>query len=86
MTGWHVYMLRCGDGTLYTGVTVDLAKRLDAHQRGVAAKYTRARRPVILVYQESQPDHSSALKREAMLRRLGRAGKLALIESANASA
>ena len=79
MTGWQVYILRCSDGTLYTGITVDLPKRLDAHQRGVAAKYTRARRPVSLVYQERQPDRSSALTREANLRRLGRAGKLAMI-------
>ena len=80
--GWQVYILRCRDGTLYTGITVDLPKRLDAHQRGVAAKYTRARRPVSLVYQESLPDRSSALKREAALKKLGRAAKLALTESA----
>jgi putative endonuclease len=79
MTGWHVYILRCRDRTLYTGVAVDLRRRLEAHGRGVAAKYTRSRRPVALVYQELQPDRSSALKREAEVRRLGRAGKLALI-------
>jgi len=79
MTSWHVYMLRCRDGTLYTGVTVDLEVRLDAHRRGVAAKYTRSRRPLALVYQEFQPDRSSALKREAALRRSGRKAKLALI-------
>jgi predicted GIY-YIG superfamily endonuclease len=77
--GWFVYILRCGDGTLYTGVAVDLRKRLEAHQRGTGAKYTRSRRPVTLVYRERQPDRSTALKREAALRRLGRAGKLALI-------
>ena len=77
--GWQVYILRCGDGTLYTGIAVDLAKRLAAHQRGTAAKYTRARPPVALAYQESQPDRGSALRREAALRKLGRAGKLALI-------
>ena len=76
--GWHVYILRCA-GTLYTGIAVDLAKRLDAHQRGTAAKYTRSRRPVILAYEESQPDRSSALKREAALREKGREAKLALI-------
>jgi putative endonuclease len=79
--GWSVYMLRCRDGTLYTGIAVDLVKRLDAHRRGVAAKYTRSRRPVTLAYEEPQPDRGSAQKREAALRRLGRAGKLALIES-----
>ena len=79
MKDWQVYILRCVDGTLYTGITVDLPKRIDAHERGVAAKYTRARRPVELAYRESQPDRGSALKREAALRKLGRAGKLALI-------
>jgi predicted GIY-YIG superfamily endonuclease len=79
VTDWHVYILRCGDGTLYTGITVDLAKRLDAHQRGIAAKYTRSRRPVSIAYYETQPDRGSALKREAALRKMGRAGKLMLI-------
>jgi putative endonuclease len=79
MTSWQVYILRCADGTLYTGITVDLDARLEAHRRGVAAKYTRSRRPLALVYQEPQPDRSGAQKREAALRRLGRAGKLALI-------
>ena len=79
MTGWHVYILRCRDRTFYTGIAVDLWRRLEAHRRGVAAKYTRGRRPVTLVYEERQPNRSSALKREAALRRLGRAGKLALI-------
>jgi len=81
VSGWSVYILRCRDGTLYTGVAVDLGQRLEAHRRGVGAKYTRSRRPITLAYQESQPDRSRALKREAALRRLGRAGKLALIAS-----
>jgi len=79
MKGWSVYILRCRDGTLYTGIAVDLRRRLEAHARGVAAKYTRSRRPVTLAYEERQPDRGSALKREAALRRMGRAGKLALI-------
>ena len=79
MKAWSVYILRCADGTLYTGIAVDLAKRLDAHGRGAAAKYTRSRRPVALAYCELQPDRSTAQKREAALRRLGRSGKLALI-------
>lgn len=79
MTSWRVYILRCRDGTLYTGITVDLEGRIDAHRRGVAAKYTRSRRPLALVYQEPQADRSGALKREAALRKLGRTGKLALI-------
>lgn len=76
---WYVYILRCCDRTLYTGITNDLERRLEAHRRGAAAKYTRGRRPITLAYQEPQPDRGSALKREAALRRLGRAGKLALI-------
>lgn len=80
MKGWSVYMLRCGDGTIYTGIAVDLEKRLEAHRRGVAAKYTRSRLPIAVAYEERQPDRSSAQKREAALRRLGRAGKLALLD------
>ncbi len=87
MKPWSVYILRCCDGTLYAGVTVDLERRLDAHRRGVASKYTRSRLPVVLAHQELQPDRSRALKREAALRRMGRAEKLALISrGANASA
>lgn len=82
MKGWQVYILRCCDGTLYTGIAVDLPKRLAAHEHGTAAKYTRSRRPIVLAYQECQPDRSSAQKREAALRRLGRAGKLELIDRA----
>ena len=83
MKGWHVYVLRCRDGTLYTGIAVDLRRRIDAHRRGAGAKYTRGRRPVTLVYRECQPDRSMALRREAALRRLGRAAKLALIAAHN---
>ncbi len=86
MQGWCVYILRCRDGTLYTGIAADLPRRFDAHRRGVAAKYTRSRLPVTLAYEESQPDRSRALKREAALRRMGRAGKLALIASRDSAA
>jgi len=79
VSGWTVYILRCRDGTLYTGIAVDLQRRLAAHARGAAAKYTRGRLPVVLAYQEHQPDRASALRREAALRRLGRLGKLALL-------
>jgi putative endonuclease len=79
MKGWFVYILRCRDGSLYTGIAVDVQRRLDAHQRGAGAKYTRSRRPLALVYHERQPDRSRALRRETAIRRLGRAGKLALI-------
>ena len=71
-------MLRCRDGSLYTGITNDVPKRLARHNAGTASAYTRARRPLRLVFQERQPDRSAALRREAAVRRLTRAGKLAL--------
>jgi len=74
-------MLRCRDGSLYTGITNDLAKRLVRHGAGTASAYTRSRRPVRLVYQERTSDRSAALRREAALRRLSRAGKLALVRA-----
>ena len=77
--GYLVYILRCGDGTLYTGCTNDLPRRLQAHQSGRGAKYTRSRLPVELVYQEAVPDRSAALRREAAIKRLARRRKLALI-------
>lgn len=76
---YTVYILRCGDGTLYTGCTNDLPRRLKAHQSGKGAKYTRARLPVELVYQEPAQDKSQALRREAAIKRLTRWEKLALI-------
>ena len=79
--GWTVYMLRCGDRSLYTGITNDLSRRLTRHRAGTASAYTRARRPVRLVYEERQPDRSAALRREAALRRLSRAEKLALVRA-----
>jgi putative endonuclease len=75
-----VYILQCADGTLYTGWTTDLERRLRAHNSGRGAKYTRGRRPVRLVYQEEQPTRSAAQRREAAIRRLSRADKLKLIE------
>lgn len=77
---WTVYILRCGDGTLYTGVTDDMDRRLAAHRAGRGAKYTRGRGPLEPVYQETVPDKSSALRREIAIKRLTRAEKLALIE------
>ena len=77
---WTVYILRCGDGTLYTGCTNDLHRRLEAHRRGRGAKYTRSRLPVELVYQEAAADKSAALRREMAVKALTRAQKLALIE------
>src|SRR5262245_24837967 len=72
MRGWMVYILECSDGTLYTGITVDLDRRLAAHARGTASKYTRARLPVRVVYQEAHVSRSSALRREASIKSLSR--------------
>lgn len=77
---YGVYMLRCCDGTLYTGCARDVAKRLAVHQSGKGAKYTRSRLPVELVYQEPAEDRSAALKREAAIKKLTRAQKLRLIK------
>lgn len=77
---YWVYILRCRDGTLYTGITDDVERRLKAHNSGKGAKYTRGRGPVELVYREEQPDKSAALKREIAIKKLPREGKLALIE------
>lgn len=77
---WLVYMLRCGDGSLYTGCTNDLPRRLEAHQSGKGAKYTRSRLPVTLTYREEAPDRSAALRREAAIKRLTRQQKLSMIE------
>ena len=77
--GYLVYILRCGDGTMYTGCTNDLDRRLRAHQAGRGAKYTRSRLPVELVYREAVPDRSAALRREAAIKRMDRRAKLALI-------
>lgn len=77
---YYVYILHCGDGTLYTGSTNDVQRRLETHKRGRGAKYTRSRLPVELVYQETLPDKSAALRREAAIKRLSRSEKLALIE------
>lgn len=76
---WWVYILRCADDTLYTGVTDDVERRLAAHNSGKGAKYTRGRGPVAVVYREEQPDKSQALRRELALKRLTRPQKLALI-------
>lgn len=77
---WVVYILRCGDGTLYTGCTNDLPRRLEAHRTGRGAKYTRGRPPVTLAYQEAAPDRSAALRREAAIKRLTRQQKLELMK------
>ena len=68
--GWSVYMLRCVDGSLYTGYTDDVERRLAVHQSGKGAKYTRSRLPVELAYQESLPDKSAAMRRRQRIKRL----------------
>ena len=78
---YYVYLLRCGDGTLYTGFTNDLARRLAAHNGGKGAKYTRGRGPVELVYWESFSNKSSALRREYAIKQLPRRQRLTLIQS-----
>ena len=78
---WGVYLLRCGDGTLYTGITDDLPRRLAAHRSGKAARYARGRGPLEVVYWEAQPDRSAASKREWAIKQLSRAEKEALAAS-----
>ena len=78
---WSCYILCCVDDTLYTGITNDLEKRLAAHNEGTAAKYTRARGPVELVFMEDCADRSAASKREMAIKSLTRAEKLVLIQS-----
>ena len=73
---WRVYIVRCSDGTLYTGIARDLGKRIAEHNSDAGgARYTRSRRPVELVYSEEAPSRSEALKREYEIKRLPRAGK-----------
>ena len=84
--GWHVYVARCGDGTLYTGVTTDPARREAAHNAGRGAAYTRARRPVSLVYLERAAGRGPALRRELAIKRLNRKEKEALVARRQATA
>lgn len=76
---WYLYILRCGDGSLYTGITTDVDKRFAAHTSGKGAKYTRGRQPLELVYREVCGSHSDALKRELQVKALPRSEKLQLI-------
>lgn len=78
---WHCYLLECADGTLYAGITNDLAKRVAAHNAGTASKYTRTRLPVRLAYTENQPDRAAASRRELAIKRLTRTEKLGLIQA-----
>jgi putative endonuclease len=76
---WLVYLVRCGDGTLYAGATNDLPRRLAAHEAGKGARYTRGRGPLALAWSEELPDRSAALRREHQIKRLKRADKLRLL-------
>lgn len=79
---YYLYILKCSDSTLYTGITTDLKRRLKEHNCSVSgAKYTAARRPVEIVYSEEFPDRSEASKREAFIKSLSRTDKLKLIIS-----
>lgn len=79
---WFVYMIACVDDTLYAGVTTDVQARVATHNEGLGAKYTRTRRPVELVYLESAPDRSTALKREHEIKRMSAPEKRSLVASA----
>lgn len=80
---WWVYMLRCADGSLYTGITTDVGRRVAEHNGdgGLGARYTRSRRPVQLVYVEAAASRAAAARREAAIKRLDRPRKLALCTS-----
>ncbi len=81
MKPWFVYILCCADGTLYTGISTDVSRRTEEHNsdHGLGARYTRARRPVRLVYQEAVANRAAATRREAAIKKLSRAAKLTLI-------
>ncbi len=76
---WYLYILRCKDGSLYTGITTDIPRRLEAHRQGRGAKYTRGRGPLTLVYRETCGSHSDALKREWQIKALTREEKCKLL-------
>ena len=78
---WYLYILRCKDDSLYTGITTDVEKRLEAHRAGKGAKYTRGRSPLELVYREECGNHSDALKREWEIKGMPREQKLLLIQN-----
>jgi predicted GIY-YIG superfamily endonuclease len=79
---WFVYLLRCTDSTLYTGIAKDVSRRCQQHNAGAASRYTRSRLPVVVVYQEAHASRSLALRREAAIKALSRQRKLSLIRLA----
>lgn len=76
---WYVYLLRCSDDSLYCGITTDLDRRVEEHNRGEGAKYTRGRTPVELVYHETAEDRGAAAQREYEIKQMDRSGKEKLI-------
>ncbi len=85
MTAAWVYMLRCSDGSLYTGWSTDVHRRLARHQEGTASRYTASRRPVELAIARPMPDRTAAMREEARIKQLDRAAKLALIAASEPS-
>jgi predicted GIY-YIG superfamily endonuclease len=79
MKPWFVYILKCSDNSLYTGITNNLEERLKKHNRGIASKYTRSRLPVKIIYKEKKQNESTARKREAAIKKLSRKEKLNLV-------
>lgn len=77
---WHLYLLRCGDGSFYTGVTTDIERRIRKHQEGKASRYTRTHRPIVLVHNEECGSRSQALSRECAVKSLSRQDKEDLIK------
>lgn len=84
-TTWSLYILRCGDGSFYTGVTTDIDRRIREHEEGRASRFTRTRRPVVLVYQEKCGSRSHALSRECAVKSMGRQGKEDLVARGSAA-
>ena len=82
---WKVYIVKCSDKTFYTGITNNIKLRLETHNSGKGAKYTKNRLPVILVYLETVDDKSNALRREMEIKKLNRSQKINLINSTNLS-
>jgi putative endonuclease len=83
MKPWHVYIVHCADGSLYTGITTDVERRIDEHNHDdrLAARYTRGRRPVKLIYSEEYASRSEASKRESEIKQMERPEKEALVEN-----
>lgn len=79
MKPWHIYILRCGDGTLYCGIALDVEARLAAHREGRGARYTKGRGPLELVHTETRPTKGEALRREREIKAMSREAKLGLV-------